>query len=75
MLAGIYYRQNKLDTLIAYAAPIVNKTNLESSEQIHLLLAEAYYENKIMRKRLFITWALYPLTKESFLEISNTRLG
>jgi len=46
MLAGIYYRQNKLDTLIAYAAPIVNKTNLESSEQIHLLLAEAYYEKQ-----------------------------
>lgn len=44
MLAGIYYRQQKLDTLIEYAAPIINNKGLDNSEQIHLLLAEAYYD-------------------------------
>ncbi|SHM85956.1 Tetratricopeptide repeat-containing protein [Cyclobacterium lianum] len=44
MLAALYYQQNKLDSLIAYAAPLTNKAGLENKAQIHLLLAEAYYD-------------------------------
>lgn len=53
MLSGIYYRQQKLDTLIAYAGPVINKKNLEKREQIHLLLAEAYYEKNDFRQAAF----------------------
>lgn len=46
MLSAIYYRQGELQRLIDYAAPLIGKAGLENREQIHLLLAEAYYDNK-----------------------------
>ncbi len=47
MLAGIYYRQGKYDELIAYAEPLIeSKRTLDRKEEIHLYLAEAYYEKR-----------------------------
>ncbi len=46
MLSAIYYQQDKLDSLIGYAAPLVGKAGLENKAQIHLLLAEAYYNER-----------------------------
>jgi len=63
MLAGIYYRQQKLDTLIDYAAPIINKKNLENSQQIHLLLAEAYYDKNNFIQAAFHYMAFYTAKK------------
>lgn len=43
MLTALYYQQGDLPQVIAYAAPIIDKAGLEKREQVHLLLAEAYY--------------------------------
>ena len=45
MLAGVYYRQELYDELIAYAEPVIaNRKVLERKEEIHLYLGEAYFE-------------------------------
>lgn len=47
MLAGVYYRQGLYDELIPYAEPVLaNRKNLEKKEEIHLYLAEAYFEKR-----------------------------
>lgn len=47
LLSAIYYRQGYYDELIAYAEPVLqNRNSLENREQIHLYLAEAYFEKK-----------------------------
>ncbi|MFD2201283.1 tetratricopeptide repeat protein [Shivajiella indica] len=47
MLAGVYYRQGYYDELISYAEPVLaNRKNLEKREEIHLYLAEAYFEKR-----------------------------
>lgn len=51
MLAGIYYRQAKYDELIAYAENVLqNRKNLDRREEIHLYLAEAYFEKRNFQK-------------------------
>jgi TolA-binding protein len=47
MLAGVYYRQGYYDELISYAEPVLaSRKNLEKKEEIHLYLAEAYFEKR-----------------------------
>ncbi|MCR9015605.1 tetratricopeptide repeat protein [Aquiflexum gelatinilyticum] len=47
MLAGIYYQQGYFDELIAYAEPVLkSRPNLDRKEEIHLFLAEAYFEKR-----------------------------
>jgi tetratricopeptide (TPR) repeat protein len=47
MLAGIYYQQGYYDELIAYAEPVLkSRPNLDRKEEIHLYLAEAYFEKR-----------------------------
>lgn len=47
MLAGIYYQQGYYDELIAYAEPVLkSRPNLDRKEEIHLFLAEAYFEKR-----------------------------
>lgn len=47
MLSALYYRQKDFAALIDYATPILNtRKALDNKEQIYLLLAEAYFENK-----------------------------
>ncbi|NHE58770.1 tetratricopeptide repeat protein [Cyclobacterium sp. GBPx2] len=53
ILSAIYYQQDKLDSLIRYAAPLVDKSGLENKAQIHLLLAEAYYSDRNFSQAAF----------------------
>ncbi|RZS97612.1 tetratricopeptide repeat protein [Cecembia calidifontis] len=47
MLAGAYYKQGQYDELINYAEPVLaNRRNLDRREEIHLYLAEAYFEKR-----------------------------
>jgi tetratricopeptide (TPR) repeat protein len=47
MLAGVYYQQGYFDELIAYAEPVLKaRPNLDRKEEIHLFLAEAYFEKR-----------------------------
>lgn len=47
MLSGIYYQQGYFDELIAYAEPVLkSRPNLDRKEEIHLFLAEAYFEKR-----------------------------
>ncbi|MFN3800890.1 tetratricopeptide repeat protein [Belliella pelovolcani] len=51
MIAGIYYRQGLYDELIAYAEPVIGaRRNLDRKEEIHLYLAEAYFEKRNFTK-------------------------
>jgi tetratricopeptide (TPR) repeat protein len=51
MLAGIYYRQGQYDELVAYSEPVLaNRKNLDRKEEIHLFLAEAYFEKRDFAK-------------------------
>lgn len=51
MMSGIYYRQGFYDELIAYAEPVISsKRNLDRKEEIHLYLAEAYFEKRQFAK-------------------------
>lgn len=51
MLAGLYYRQGLYDELIAYAEPVLaNRKTLDRKEEIHLYLAEAYFEKRDFAK-------------------------
>lgn len=51
MLAGVYYRQGAYDELIAYAEPVLaNRRSLDRKEEIHLYLAEAYFEKREFTK-------------------------
>ncbi|MFD2035899.1 tetratricopeptide repeat protein [Belliella marina] len=65
MLSGVYYRQGLYDELIAYAEPVLaNRKNLDRKEEIHLYLAEAYFE-----KRNFLK------AGQQYDEFVNTRKG
>ncbi|MCH6198864.1 tetratricopeptide repeat protein [Aquiflexum sp. LQ15W] len=47
MLAGIFYQQGYFDELITYAEPVLkSRPNLDRREEIHLYLAEAYFEKR-----------------------------
>jgi tetratricopeptide (TPR) repeat protein len=47
MLSGVYYREGLYDDLISYAEGVLaNRKNLERKEEIHLYLAEAYFEKQ-----------------------------
>lgn len=50
MLTALFYQQGDLPQVIAYAAPIIDKTGVENREQLHLLLAEAYYDDKAFQQ-------------------------
>ncbi|AFL85542.1 hypothetical protein Belba_3025 [Belliella baltica DSM 15883] len=51
MLSGVYYRQGLYDDLITYAEPVLaNRRNLDRKEEIHLYLAEAYFEKRDFQK-------------------------
>lgn len=51
MLAGAYYKQGLYDELINYAEPVLaNRRNLDKREEIHLYLAEAYFEKRDFTK-------------------------
>ncbi|PRY90910.1 tetratricopeptide repeat protein [Mongoliibacter ruber] len=51
MLAGVYYRQAQYDELISYAENVLqNRKNLDRKEEIHLYLAEAYFEKRNFNK-------------------------
>lgn len=51
MLAGAYYKQGMYNELISYAEPVLaNRRNLDRREEIHLYLAEAYFENRDFSK-------------------------
>lgn len=47
MLAGIYYKQGYFDELIAYGESVIqSRRTLDRKEEIHLYLAEAYFEKR-----------------------------
>lgn len=47
MLSGLYYRQGYYDELIAYAEPVLSsRKTLDRKEEIHLYLAEGYFEKR-----------------------------
>lgn len=47
MLAAIYYRKGDFNALVDYATPILATNRpLDKKEEIYLLLAESYFENK-----------------------------
>ncbi|EOZ99095.1 hypothetical protein A33Q_0803 [Indibacter alkaliphilus LW1] len=51
MLSGIYYRQAQYDELVSYAESVLqNRKNLDRKEEIHLYLAEAYFEKRNFNK-------------------------
>jgi tetratricopeptide (TPR) repeat protein len=51
LLAGLYYRDQNYAQLITYSEPILNsKLALDRREEIHLYLAEAYFEQKDFAK-------------------------
>lgn len=51
MLAGAYYKQGMYTELINYAEPVLaNRRNLDRREEIHLYLAEAYFEKRDFAK-------------------------
>ncbi|MCH7399454.1 tetratricopeptide repeat protein [Belliella sp. DSM 107340] len=65
MLSGVYYRQGLYDDLIAYAEPVLtNRKNLDRKEEIHLYLAEAYFEKRNFQK-----------AGQQYDEFVNTRKG
>lgn len=65
MLSGVYYRQGQYVDLIAYAeAVLANRKSLDRKEEIHLYLAEAYFD-----KRDFLKAA------NQYDEFVNTRKG
>lgn len=51
MLSGIYYRQGFYNDLIAYAEPVLaNRRGMDRKEEIHLYLAEAYFDQRDFAK-------------------------
>lgn len=47
MLAGIYYKQGYYDELITYGESVIqSRKTLDRKEEIHLYLAEAYFEKR-----------------------------
>lgn len=47
MIAGLYYQQRQFDTLIPYAeSALKSGKTLDRKEEIHLFLAEAYFEKR-----------------------------
>ena len=47
MLAGIYYKQGYYDDLITYGESVIqSRKTLDRKEEIHLYLAEAYFEKR-----------------------------
>lgn len=43
LIANIYYRQKRYDTLLEYAAALKNRTDITNAGDVSMLVAEAYY--------------------------------
>ncbi|RAV97995.1 tetratricopeptide repeat protein [Pseudochryseolinea flava] len=43
LIANIYYRQKRYDTLLEYAAVLKNRTDITNASDVSMLVAEAYY--------------------------------
>jgi TolA-binding protein len=52
LIANVYYRQKRYDTLIEYANQLKSRTDLTNAEEISMLVAEAYYYKGDFKKAI-----------------------
>jgi tetratricopeptide (TPR) repeat protein len=76
LIAGVYNKQKKYDTLISYSERIISQVeNIKNIEEIYLLIAEASYQKSLWKKAIENFEQYGKLTKNGLIDAVSFKYG